>query len=168
MLAVNFLPLAVASSGLMSAVFVTMILGYITADEIMTWREITTIVFGLIGVIIVLNPSWFTDGPSLTSVQLKDNRTHSKGDYFLGIIFCGGFAITSAFKYITIRAIGDNVHTSVKNYYFGVIGCIFTVIANIFMQPEWFAIWKIGTPEYVMSPSDFGSALAVGVLGYSS
>lgn len=67
MLAVNFLPLAVASSGLMSAVFVTMILGYITADELMTWREITTIVFGLIGVIIVLNPEWFTNGPSIVS-----------------------------------------------------------------------------------------------------
>ena len=56
MLSVNYLPLSVSTPTLMSAVFVTLILGYYVADEQLSKREIVTIVFGFLGVLLVVNP----------------------------------------------------------------------------------------------------------------
>ena len=56
MLSVNYLPLSISTPALMSAVFVTLIIGYYVADEQLSKREIVTIVFGFIGVLLVVNP----------------------------------------------------------------------------------------------------------------
>lgn len=69
----------------------------------------------------------------------------------MGLVFSLGFTVCSAMKYISIRAIGDNVHTSVKNYYFGLIGAIFTIIINLYFDPGFFELWKIGSPGYAMT-----------------
>lgn len=119
-----------ATSALMSATFVTMLLGYFISGEVLSWREITTIVFGLVGVIIVLNPSWFNADPSFV---VKDKVEKTSTDIVFGSIFAVGYCICAAMKYIMIRGIGDNVHTSVKNYYFGFVGCVFTMIVNIWL-----------------------------------
>ena len=54
-------------------------------------------------------------------------------------------------EFISIRAIGDNIHTSVKNYYFGLVGLITSVLINLFIDPKFFQFWKIGTDQYAMS-----------------
>ena len=59
--------------------------------------------------------------------------SRSKFDYIIGVIFALTYSVFSAMKYISIRAIGDDIHTSVKNYYFGVMGGIFTLVVNIFL-----------------------------------
>jgi len=51
-------------------------------------------------------------------------------------------------KFVTIRAIGETVHTSIKNYYFGIVGVIFTMIFNIFYDPAMYKFWEIGTNDY--------------------
>lgn len=165
MFCVFFLPLYVATSALMSATFVTMLLGYFMSGEVLSCREITTIVFGLCGVIIVLNPGWFNSDPSFHHVEKVH---HSSADYLIGMCFAAGYCICSAFKFIMIRAIGDNVHTSVKNYYFGFIGGVFTIIVNFFLDPGFYKVWNIGTSEYTMSPDMFYSALTVGFFGFAT
>ena len=63
-LAIYYLPLVVSSSVLMSSTFVIMIMGYLVADEKLSKREVVTIICGLMGVIILLNPEWFNIGYS--------------------------------------------------------------------------------------------------------
>ena len=59
MVAIYFLPLAVSQSILGSAVFATMFCGYLILDEKLSTREILTIIGGVAGVLILLNPEWF-------------------------------------------------------------------------------------------------------------
>ena len=84
------------------------------------------------------------------------------------MIFSLGFTVCSAMKYISIRAIGDNVHVSVKNYYFGLIGALFTIVINFYFDPGFFAFWKIGQEDYAMSLGQFNVAFFVGILGWWS
>ena len=74
-----------------------------------------------------------------------------KEAYALGIFFGVAYSLSAAMKVVSIRAIGDNIHTSVKNYYFGLWGLVVTVIANFYLDPGFFAFWNIGTKNYVMN-----------------
>lgn len=168
MLCVNYLPLSIASPVLMSSVFVTMIMGYLVADEKLSVREIITIIFGFAGVVLLLNPQWFSFDDHALEVMAKKGKKVSNQDWILGMLFAAGFSLSSAMKYISIRAIGDNVHTSVKNYYFGLVGAIFTLIVNIYLDPGFFAFWKIGTDQYTMTMDQFYVAFVVGIFGWLS
>ena len=57
-------------------------------------------------------------------------------DYIIGLFFAALFAIFSSMRMISIRKIGENVHTSIKNYYFGLVTLVVTLIANIFIDPK--------------------------------
>lgn len=168
MLSVNYLPLSIATPALMSAVFVTLILGYYVADEQLSRQEIATIVFGFIGVLLVVNPFQMDKDVSSVDGNQSHSQKREKYEFFLGIIFTAGFTVCSAMKYISIRAIGDNVHTSVKNYYFGLTGSIFTLALNLYLDPGFFAIWRLGQPTYSMTPDQFWVILIVGILGWLS
>lgn len=82
--------------------------------------------------------------------------------------FAAGFSVCSAMKYISIRAIGDNVHTSVKNYYFGLVGAVFTLLVNLYLDPGFFAFWKIGSGKYALTAGQFNVSLVVGIFGWMS
>ena len=86
----------------------------------------------------------------------------------IGLFFALLFSIFSSMKLISIRAIGENIHTSVKNYYFGVIGSVVTLIANVFLQPSFFEFWKVGTSSYVMDMPQFGIYVIVALFGWAS
>lgn len=58
-LCVNYLPLSVSSSVLMSGVMATMLMGYLVLGEELSKGEIFTIFGGTIGILILLNPGWF-------------------------------------------------------------------------------------------------------------
>lgn len=132
MIAIYYLPLAVSQSLLSCAVFATMILGYFVLDEKLSAREILTIIGGVAGILILVNPEWF--GHETVNVgKAHKKRTNSTSGYTIGLFFALLFSIFSSMKLISIRAIGENIHTSVKNYYFGVIGSVVTVVANMYL-----------------------------------
>jgi len=58
-LCVNFLPLSVSSSVLMSGTLATMLMGYLILGEQLSKGEITTIFGGCFGILVLLNPEWF-------------------------------------------------------------------------------------------------------------
>ena len=113
-----------------------MLMGYLVIGEVLSRLEIATIIGGTIGILILLNPEWFGNQNNLTAAQLKQEV--SMKDWILGVIFGIAFAFTCAMKFVTIRAIGDTIHTSIKNYYFGTLGVFSTLIINIFADPEFF------------------------------
>lgn len=86
----------------------------------------------------------------------------------IGVIFCLLFMVFSSMKLISIRAIGENVHTSIKNYYFGVVGGIVCLIVNLFLDPNFYCFWLIGTDEYEMTKDQLIIYLIVAFFGYAS
>lgn len=88
--------------------------------------------------------------------------------FYLGLFFGFLFAICSAMKFITIRAIGDNIHSSLKNYYFGLLSTLAALIACSVTAPNFFKPWLIGTPEYPLNKYQFYSSLIVGFFGWTS
>lgn len=63
------------------------------------------------------------------------------------------YAFSAAMKIVAIRATGDDIHTSVKNYYLGLWIFTVSVIVNFYLDPGFFAFWNIGTKNYVMNMS---------------
>ena len=144
MITIYFLPLAVSQSLLCSAVFVTMILGYFLLDEQLSQREILTIIGGVAGVLILLNPEVFGNNYEVPG-QTKKQKEKSTFDYVIGLFFALLFSVFSSMRMISIKKIGEGVHTSIKNYYFGLVTLVVTLIANLFIDPEIYKFWKIGT-----------------------
>ena len=143
MLSVNYLPLSVSTPAMMSTVFVTLLLSFFVAGERLSGREIMTIIMGSIGVLIVVTRF---DG------QIKfPGKSGPNHNFNIGVFFSIGFTICSALSNISIREIGDNIHPSIKNYYLGVIGTAITILINLYIDPGFFAIWNIGTPNYPIS-----------------
>ena len=58
--------------------------------------------------------------------------------YLMGLLFAFLYSIFTAMKFITIRTIGVNIHSSIKSYYSGVIGTFVMLIANMYFQPTFF------------------------------
>ena len=46
--------------------------------------------------------------------------------------------IFGSFNFLAIRRIGKNVHCSVKQMYFGMIGLVFSIVYLLITQPEYF------------------------------
>lgn len=82
------------------------------------------------------------------------------------MLFSAFFTLSSAMMFVSIRAIGDNVHTSVKNYHFGVVGVLLTMSFILYQDPSFFAFWKLGTPEYSRSSGQIIVEIVVGVFGW--
>lgn len=86
----------------------------------------------------------------------------------IGIILALCTITFSGLRSVAIRKIGDNIHSSVKNFYFGLSSTVILLIANTFIQPEFFQFWKIGTPQYCMSTAEFLVAFTAGFFGWAS
>jgi len=69
-------------------------------------------------------------------------------------------------KFVTIRAIGETVHTSIKNYYFGIVGVFFTLIFNIFYDPGMYKFWEIGTGKYCDGRLGGPQLIVIGFVGF--
>ena len=106
MIAIYYLPLAVSQSLLSCAVFATMLLGYFILDEKLSYREIFTIVGGVIGILILVNPELFGDHRKVDMGKRQEKRENSGSGYLIGLFFALLFSIFSSMKLISIRAIG--------------------------------------------------------------
>ena len=62
-----------------------------------------------------------------------------------GLFFTVLLLLFSGIQFVSIRAIGDNFHASIKNYYLGMAGTIVTLVANLYFEPAFFEFNKIGT-----------------------
>lgn len=142
-----------------------MILEYFVTSDKLSPREVATILIQVFGVVILLNPQFFGNShvpANATAAQ----RNHYMIDYVLGITFGLLYSFTGAMKYITIRAIGDNVHSSIKIYYSGTIGLAATIVICLFTNPEVYKVWDIGTKYYTIDPRQLVVYCIVGFSSY--
>ena len=157
---VSYLPLSISQPALMSAIFVTLVASYLIMGEKLSIREIICIIFGFIGVVLVVAIGKSSGGPS--------GSKSDTGNLLVGLAFAAGYMICTALKFISIRAIGDDVSACVKNYYLGVYGTLFTLGMNFYVDPQAYHVWLIGTPKYAMSKEQFGLAVFIGLIGWGS
>jgi len=140
------------------------------AGEKVSFPELVAITGGFAGVLLILNPSLFGQF-QMSDMALKLRASSDMQMYprfNLGLLFGFLFSISSSLKFLAIRAIGDNIHSSLKNYYFGVLATLSSLIACAFLAPNFFKIWLIGTAAYPLNKAQFISALVVGLFEWAS
>ena len=167
---VKYLPFIVSTSVLNASVFMTCLCGWLYAGEKLSKEELVCVAGGFAGVLLLLNPSFFS-GLQLSDLALKMRVGADLAAYprfNLGLMFGGLFAIFSAMKFITIRAIGDNVHSSLKNYYFGILSTLTCLTGLVFSSPNFFKPWLIGTVAYPLNQAQLIAATIVGLFGFAS
>jgi len=59
------MPVSVSVSLSRLSVFTTPILAYLFDGETVSWKEVATIVGGFIGVLMIMNPSWFVESSNI-------------------------------------------------------------------------------------------------------
>jgi len=148
---VSYLPFIVSASVLNASVFATCLFGYVLAGEKLSKEEMIAVTGGFAGVVLLLNPTLFSgmSGAAMKTRMASDLAMYPR--YNLGLVFGVLFSVFASMKMITIRAIGDNVHPSLKNYYFGVLSTVTALVTCAINTPNFFKPWLIGTAAYPLS-----------------
>jgi len=63
---------------------------------------------------------------------------------------------------------GVTVHSSHKNYYFGLSSLIGAGVAAVLMVPKFYMPWKFGTNDYPLDSQKLLFSIIVGVFGWAS
>lgn len=81
------------------------------------------------GVFVLIIPNWKHRELSDPSKKLN----HETLCLLIGLILALCTITFTALRTVAIRKIGDNIHGSVKNYYFGLSAMILILLANVFI-----------------------------------
>lgn len=60
------------------------------------------------------------------------------------------------------------MYPSLKTYYFGVFSTLISLLVCAYVDPQLFALWKIGTPEYPLHLDSFLGCLVIGIFSWTS
>lgn len=63
---------------------------------------------------------------------------------------------------------GSGVHSSIKTFYFGLLCTLCTLGYLAVMNPEFYHVWKIGTPEYPLGVDQLLASLVVGFFSWAN
>lgn len=124
-----FVPLYISQSILSCTVFVTMLLAWLINNEKISFREILMIIGGVAGVFVLIIPNWIHSKGANPSKKMNEQTLR----LLIGIILAMCTITFSGLRSVAIRKIGDNVHSSVKNYYFGLSATIVLLLANVYI-----------------------------------
>ena len=132
--AVYLMPVSIAVSIMMTTTFVTSIIAWLWVGEKLSMKEIIFITGGFMGVLMLVNPSWFRlDVHLTTQIEIKDEKEYPHEIF--GFMSAIAFSIFSALKLITMRDIGNVIHSSVTTFYFGVFSSVISITFMLFYQP---------------------------------
>jgi len=135
-----------------ASVFVTCLFGWLFAGEKLSKEELIAVAGGFAGVLLLLNPSFFAGLGVSNLAKMRVGADMAAYPRFnLGLMFGGLFAVFSSINYMAIRAIGDNVHSSLKNYYFGILSTLTALFGIAMSSPNFFKPWLIGTAAYPLN-----------------
>ena len=168
-MAIQLMPVSIAVSIMMSTSFVTALLAYIMMGEKLAVSEVLTIFGGFMGVVVLTNPKLFmhTTGNKAFEMQaMMDAELYPH--YGVGIICACMFAVFSALNFLSMREIGNCVHSSIKTFYFGAISTGIMIVWLAFTDIEFYHFWKIGSPEYAMSMDQFWACMVIGFFSWTA
>lgn len=133
LLSITYLPISISTTGQQSTIFLTLILGYFFVGEKLSRREIACILCGFVGILMVIIKC--DKKPDLNTIKKTDHN------FILGFIASACYTFSQTLMFFKVRAIGDDIHPCIKNYYYGVLGIFITLLINIYLDPQYFAFW---------------------------
>lgn len=166
MISIFLMPVSVSVSITMTATFFTALIAYLLEGEQLSKRELSTIVIGFLGVLMIVNPEWFNPGSTVIKRERQDSKNYPY--YYFGAFFGVLFAILSAMNFITIRQMSNNMYVSLKTYYFGVMATGLSFLLCVVVSPKLLNFSLIGTPEYPLTLPALNGCIIVGIFSYIS
>lgn len=150
---------------MMTQVFASAIAGYILLNETVSALEYVCMIGGFVGVLVLTNDNLL--GAEDKRAELRDlldrmNYPHYSLGVFMGVMF----TIFSAMNFYEMRRMGNDVHSSIKTFYYGFVCSIFTLVYIIVQEPALFKVWKMGTDEYPLSGEGFVACLIIGFFSW--
>ena len=150
---------------MMTQVFASAIAGYILLNETVSALEYVCMVGGFVGVLVLTNDSLL--GAEDKRAELRDlldrmNYPHYSLGVFMGVMF----TIFSALNFYEMRRMGNDVHSSIKTFYYGFVCSTFTLVYIIVQEPALFKVWKMGTDEYPLSGEGFVACIIIGFFSW--
>ena len=86
----------------------------------------------------------------------------------LGIVLAFGYTIFSSLNYLKMREMGNQIHSAIKTYYFGLLCTSLSLVYATYMDPTILKLWLIGTPYYPISLAQFTASLGVGFFSWAN
>ena len=117
MTSIFLMPVSISVSITMSVTFITSVVAYFLEGEKLSIREISMIIIGFTGVLMMVNPNWFNDSSFLSKRDEHEDEKYPH--YYLGAFCALLFTIFSALNFIVIRKMSANMGTSLKTYFYG-------------------------------------------------
>jgi drug/metabolite transporter (DMT)-like permease len=142
------MPISVATSVMQATGFVTAVFAFLFQGEQLSSLEITVILFGLLGCLMLTNADELNESSTTHERDLADKKEYPY--YYVGLLFAVLFTVCSAMKFLAMSELGNMVHSSLKTFWFGIFSSVVTAIYVLFWDPSIFYLWKIGSPEYPM------------------
>lgn len=127
MVAIELTPVSIAVSIMMTQVFASSIAGYILLNETVSALEYVCMIGGFVGVLVLTNDGLL--GAEDKKAELRDlldrmNYPHYSLGVFMGVLF----TVFSALNFYEMRRMGNEVHSSIKTFYYGFVCSMFTLI----------------------------------------
>lgn len=147
--AVMLIPVSLTVSVSRLSVFFTPLLAFIIDNEKVTKYEICTIAGGFLGVLMIMNPSFFdSSDDEMADIQERAEKDKKKYPYYyVGLIMTVLFAIVAAVGVVYVRVLNkcsvQRVPPNLQVYYYGIFTTGLVVIASIFLNPGIFAFWNL-------------------------
>ena len=162
---ITLMPVSVASSIMQATAFVTAIFAHYLKDEPLSSLEVVVILLGLFGCLMLTNTGWFDMDGTSNDREIDENNKYPY--YYVGLLFSILFTVCSALKFLAMSELGNMVHSSVKTYWFGVLSTIVTAIYLMFVEPQLYAFWNMGTSAYPMRGDQFLGAFIIGFFSWA-
>lgn len=136
MASIFLMPVSISVSISMTVTFNTSIIAYFLEDEKLSMREISTILMGFTGVLMMVNPNWFDYSPF---IEKRDEHEDEKyPHYYIGAFCALLFTVFSALNFIVIRKMSTNMVTSMKTYLYGMQSTIICLCICLVTSPKLF------------------------------
>jgi len=117
----------------------------------MSGMEVVMIIGGFSGVLVMCNDTFlFSESAKVIDQHLiDDNLKYPK--MHLGILLAFGYTIFSSLNYLKMREMGNQIHSAIKTYYFGLLCTGLSLVYATYMDPTILKLWLIGTKHYPIS-----------------
>ena len=106
--AIFLLPLSIAMSIMQCTAFVSSIMSYLFGGQSLSFKEIVSIIFGIIGCIMLTNPELFTQKISMSHIVDQANPT-----YYIGLLYAIMFTILKSLKIMNMSELGSQLPSCV-------------------------------------------------------
>lgn len=168
--AVMLMPVSLSLTISRLSMFFTPLFAFLIDKEVVSVHEVLTIAIGFLGILMVMNPTWFSNGSGGQAADIKKREEHDQEMYpyyYAGLIMTVLFAMVAAMGVIFIRVLNkrsdQKVPSSMQVYYYGLITTCLMCLASFYISPDLYAFWNLFSKEYTMSLAQFAWYCSLGL-----